>query len=228
MSNLPAAVAQNQGLIIRLMETQVELSDAVRTALEATTTAIGAIGEKTADAIEEQGRRIGRIEAGLEEFAEEQRQFNERSEARMGRVESDIGATKGGHVRTKLAGLIPDLAEEIGIEEPDVVPTEELVAMARRITGAIRDELRSFRQADLVVRGTREGETVYLAVEASWTADGTDTNRASRNAGFITRATGTAAIPVIASVRNTNEATETIDAGQVRWYRIEERDMQAE
>ena len=73
-----------------------------------------------------------------------------------------------------------------------------------------------------------EGKTVYLAAEASWTADGTDVDRASRNAGFVTQATGSAAIPVIASVRNTDEARESVDSGEALWYRIEERDTQAE
>ena len=146
----------------------------------------------------------------------------------MGRIESDIGATKGGHVRTKLDRLAPDLAEEVGVEDPSTVPTGEIVAMARKITGATRNELRSFRQADLILRGTMEGKTIYLAVEASWTADGTDVDRASRNAGFVAQATGSAAIPVIASVRNTDEAGEAVDAGEAFWYRIEERDTQAE
>ena len=40
VSMLPAAVAQNQGLIIRLMERQVELASAVNTALDAMVSAM--------------------------------------------------------------------------------------------------------------------------------------------------------------------------------------------
>ena len=44
ISMLPAAVAQNQGLIIQLMERQVELASAVNTALDAVVSAMSQAG----------------------------------------------------------------------------------------------------------------------------------------------------------------------------------------
>ena len=48
ISTLPAAVAQNQGLIIRLTERQVELADAVNNTLDAVVSAMNQAGENTA------------------------------------------------------------------------------------------------------------------------------------------------------------------------------------
>ena len=161
-------------------------------------------------------------------FNEEQRVFNSNAEARMGRIESDISAAKGGHVRTLLIDLLPDLAEEMELQVTRTIPREELVGIARRVSSATRDELRSFRRADLVVLASRDQDSLYLAIEASWTASRRDTDRAERNARFLAETTGVPAIPVIASVRNTREAAETVESGAVRWYQIEERDVQVE
>ena len=71
ISMLPAAVAQNQGLIIRLMERQVELASAVNTALDAVVSAMSQAGENTAGALEAHGRRIEGVESALAELREE-------------------------------------------------------------------------------------------------------------------------------------------------------------
>ena len=161
-------------------------------------------------------------------FNAEQHAFNANADARMNRIESDISATKGGHVRTLLDNLMPDMIEELGFETARAIRRGELVRIARSITNATQDELRSFRRADMVLHATNAQGNFYLAIEASFTANLNDTGRAQRNSGFLTQATGTPAIPVIASVRNTHEATELIESGTVRWYQIEERDTQPE
>ena len=71
ISMLPAAVAQNQGLIIRLMERQVELASAVNSALDAVVSAMSQAGENTAMALEAHGRRIEGVESALAELREE-------------------------------------------------------------------------------------------------------------------------------------------------------------
>ena len=164
----------------------------------------------------------------FDSFVAEQHAFNANADARMNRIESDISATKGGHVRTLLDNLMPDMIEELGFETARAIPRGELVRIARSITNATQDELRSFRRADMVLHATNAQGNFYLAIEASFTANLNDTGRAQRNSGFLTQATGTPAIPVIASVRNTHEATELIESGTVRWYQIEERDTQPE
>ena len=86
ISMLPAAVAQNQGLIIRLMERQVELARAVNTALDAVVSAMSQAGENTAVALETHGRRIEGVESALAELREE----GQRTRESLGQVMADV------------------------------------------------------------------------------------------------------------------------------------------
>ena len=110
ISMLPAAVAQNQGLIIRLMERPVELARAVNTALEAVVSAMNQAGENTARALEVHGRRIEGIESALAELREE----GQRTRESLGQVLSDVK-----HLRT------------------DVAETKQLQSDVRRIDGRL-------------------------------------------------------------------------------------------
>lgn len=60
-------------------------------------------------------------------------------------------------------------------------------------------------------------------MEVYYTADGRDTGRAIRNAGYLTRFTGDPARPAVASIRNDREIQNLIDNGQVYWYELEDR-----
>ena len=78
-----------------------------------------------------------------------------------------------------------------------------------------------------MAEATSETDTVYIAVEISYTAALRDAARARRNAGLLTRFTGHRATPAIAGVRNDNEVPELVGTGAVHWRRIAERDLQA-
>ena len=191
------------------------------------------------------GEDLLELPAKFNDFAERQQQTNERLErtledlrrmnanveARMNRMESDIGSVKGWFVLARLKDFVVDFSEVMNCELAHVLDVNELALMSKRIADATPDELRSFRRADKVMlAGDRaaNGSPVYLAVEASYTGSKNDTDRAERNARFLTDVTGIRAIPVIASVRNTREVAELIEGGNVRWYEIEERYIQAE
>ena len=170
--------------------------------------------------------RMNRMDNTLEEL----RRMNANAEARMNRMESDMSAVKGGHIRARLDNLYYDLTERMRLELAHVLERSEIVLVSRRIPDVAPEELDSFRQADMVILAADRagGPPLYLAIEASWTGSRYDTDRAQRNARLLTAATGIPAVPVIASVRNTHEVDGLIESGAVRWYRIEERDVQAE
>ena len=109
ISMLPAAVAQNQGLIIRLMERQVELASAVNTALDAVVSAMSQAGENTAQALEAHGRRIEGVESALAELREEGRKTQEL----LGQVLTDVKQlqTDMTQVKTDVKQLQSDMAE---------------------------------------------------------------------------------------------------------------------
>ena len=97
ISALPAAVAQNQGLIIRLMERQLELARAVNTALDAVVSAMSQAGENTAGALEVHGRRIEGVESALAELREE----GQRTRESLGQVLTDVKQLRADMTETK-------------------------------------------------------------------------------------------------------------------------------
>ena len=168
--------------------------------------------------------------ARVETFMREQSRISANAEARMNRMESDISNIKDGHIRVEFGRMIYDMIEDMGYNSTEILSPTDLVLMARRIPNATRNELRSFRLADLVALATNpaNGEPVYIAAEASWTGNEYDVTRAQRNARFLTEITGIPAIPVVASVRNTREAQAIIDAGAIQWHRIDPSDARPE
>ena len=97
ISALPAAVAQNQGLIIGLMERQLELARAVNTALDAVVSAMSQAGENTAGALEAHGRRIEGVESALAELREE----GQRTRESLGQVLTDVKQLRPDMTETK-------------------------------------------------------------------------------------------------------------------------------
>ena len=193
----------------------------------------------------------------MEEFVDQQRQFNNqvqgsidqvqgsidqvqgsigqlqeanaRFEARMDRIEGDISVVKGGHARSRGVDAAPAIADDLGLEYVRTISRAELVALARELddTDVTAGDRRSFRDADLIIEASDGNETVYAAVEVSYTADRRDSDRAGRNARYLARLRRCLAHAVVASVRNDHALQELVDAGDIHWHQLEERDLQA-
>ena len=189
--------------------------------------------------IERLDRSIERIDRFIEEQRlcnEEQRLCNERIDRsialitnRLGRIESDIGIVKGGHARTHVGEFAEIIASNLALEFVSKLTPKGLDDIAKGITDATADvyQKESFINADLVIQAaTDNGETVYIAVETSWTADLRDSRRAIRNARYLNNATGNEAVAVVASVRNDHGVAELIGSGDIRWHRIPDRDLE--
>ena len=102
----------------------------------------------------------------------------------------------------------------------------DLVALLRDETGIAPDDRRSFYGADLVVEARNaEGAVCHVAVEASYTADRRDSDRALRNAGYLTRCTGRPAIAVVASLHNDDHVQVLVDRGSIHWYALDKEDL---
>ena len=170
---------------------------------------------------------IDQTEAFISEqrqFNSQQRQFNEAFVRRLNRIEGDVGIFRAFFARDALQSEATGIAMDLGLEYVRIVPREELTDMTRRAVGRIPiNELRSFRRADLVIEATDGSSTHYISVEASYAADQRDTDRAQRNARFLTEFTGQTAHPVIASVRNDHYAEQQIESGAVYWLPLDDR-----
>lgn len=179
-------------------------------------------------------QRLGNVEQRLDNV--EQRLDN--VEQRLGNVETavnslrdDLAPLKGTHARNAALREADLLAEELGFTLVRTLDQQDIRALvqAQNTADIPANELRSFRRADLVLEATdRAGETCYLAVEVSFTANGRDTTRAVRNAGFLSRFTGRRCRAVVAGLHQDRRIQASIESGAVSWYQLDPQTLEAE
>ena len=173
------------------------------------------------DFIEEQKT----FNAGVTEFITEQKALNRR-------VERDLGILKGNAARRLLQLHHDTILEIFHLDFVRTLGRDDLSRMVHNSGIATQIEFgqrRSFYAADLVLEGTdAEGITHYVAAEGSFTADRRDTDRARRNAEFLTKFTGYTAHPMVASVSNDHEVQELVDAGAIGWFQLDARELEAD
>lgn len=215
-SMLPAAVAQNQGLIITLMERQVELSGATITAMEAVVPAIGQIGERTAAALEAHNLEVSELreksqktlvvlaqtQADVKQLQTDVRRTDERLDRGFGtnyesKVSWNIRSILGQHAGVRNSRVLkgPNLRTDLDFETQ-----VENAEAAGAITEEESDELWLL---DLIVSGTLRGtqEGVYVAVEVSITANDDDVNRAADRVETLRKVTGGPVMAMVIATR---------------------------
>lgn len=164
----------------------------------------------------------------MQRFVEQQSALNERLLQRLDRMEGDISGLKGDYARQRTLRDAPGIAEDMGLEYVRTLSERDLAQLARQgldndSLRERRDQLRSFRNADLVIE-TRDGVTTrYVAIEISFTADHRESDRAVRNAELLTEFTGATAVPAVASVRNDKYVERQVELGNIFWHPLEDR-----
>ena len=147
-------------------------------------------------------------------------------EGQLNQLRIDIGPLKAAHVRNAARSAADAIAEKQGLELVAILGRQELGALLRSSDthGISKDDLESFRFADMVLRATDpDGVECYVAVEVSYTANGRDTRRAVRNAEYLTRFTGCRACAVVAGQRFDNRIREALKSGAVAWFELHQR-----
>ena len=169
--------------------------------------------------------RFAQFAAYVNDFIEEQRAINRR-------VERDLGILKGNAARRLLQLHLDTILEIFQLDFVRTLGRNDLSGMVRNSGIATQIEFgqrRSFYAADLVLEGIdTDGNTCYVAAEGSFTADRRDTDRARRNAEFLTRFTGCTAYPMVASVSNDREVQALVDAGAIGWFWLDPRELEAD
>jgi len=148
-------------------------------------------------------------------------------DARLQAITNDLGDLKGhaaGRAARDHAETLPDL---LGLAHVTTLNRRDLVGLLAPAASEIAaGDRQSFFRADLVVEArAADGSACYVAVEASYTADRRDSDRALRNAGYLTRCTGQPAHAVVASLRNDRDVQDLVDAGTIHWHRLTEKDL---
>ena len=161
----------------------------------------------------------------VDHFIEAQLQFNDRTGDNIKRLTDDVGHLKGWATRGKVRDEASLIAHEMGLEFVRIVPRTEMLDLARAVAqGApLSGELRSFYKADLVIEAT-DGDDApcYVMVEASYTANRRDADRARRNAALMTQVTGMPAKAVVGGVRLHESIRQIVESGEIYWFEVDD------
>ena len=195
--------------------------------------------EKQMEALE---KRVELLEKRLDDFEEnvnarfdalEERvdELDRRTERRFQRVFDDLSILRAAHARNAAREQAPSIVEDMGLQWIRNLKVIDILNMiAGKDTSDIpRNLMRRFRRADLFVETTdAQGETCYVAVEVSYTADERDTDRAITFAGYLNRFTQRSTYPAVASLRMDNRIEGLVESGSVFWYEMLPEDLQIE
>ena len=185
------------------------------------------------------------IDGRLEAMASDIGEINERQKAmtegidqrpakmdeRFDKIDLHLGYLRGAHASNVVQRNASLIADDMGYLVVTQLPREELIAFANmaRAAGKTENDVRSFREADLVmlVRDSN-GEPAYIAVEASFTVASKDVNRAKRNAEYLEEFTGLPALGVVAGVDIATGREQNAKSVGVHCYHIPVKDLEAD
>lgn len=236
--------------LIRLLDENPEWLEAVRSRLltrellempqtlarfvETTNQRFDALEENTNRRFDALEQRMGTVESDIVVIKADV-QTLQATTARMERdiqvIRNDMGYLKAGHARNSAVEEAAFIANEMGLRYVETLSREQagILVEENDTSDLAPGDRRSFSRSDLVIRAVEgEDRPCYIAVEISYTANGRDTDRAIRNAGYLTRFTGNPAYPAIAGVRLDNRVRRQVDSGQVFFYELEEEKLEVE
>ena len=171
------------------------------------------------DHLQEEVSKLMELPAKVDRLQEEVRQ-----------ITTDLAPIRGSHARDAALRAIRRIARIVNCRLQEQLNDDDLHDFTANndTTGITPEDLRSFENADIVLRTSHRdtGEINYIAVEASFTGGEDDTRRALRNARYLTLFTGQPAHAVVAALRLTPEAEEAIKQGNVTWYETERRHLE--
>jgi hypothetical protein len=128
-----------------------------------------------------------------------------------------IGDMRGLFASQKVVREAAIVADRMGMRvvrtlEPQDVIDIWNVGKAEGLTDGIsKDYEDSFKNADLIIEAqSNDRAPHFIAVEISYTADGRDTERAIRNAEYITKFTGTPTYAAVAGIFKDNRIDEVL------------------
>lgn len=204
--------------LIRILDDNPEWADALRARL--LTKELIELPEKFTQFVAEMNR-----------FVEATNRRFDALENRVASIQDDVGILKGAHARSAALRETPFIASEMGFRWVKDLTAFDLWGLIddADTSGIPTNELRSFRRADLIIEATdQDGNPCYIAVEISFTANGRDTSRALRNAGFLIRFTGKHAYSAVVGLRRDDRIQDLIDSGEVFWYQLDPEVLEAE
>ena len=183
--------------------------------------------DQLTERVEQIAEQLAQLTKRVDELTERVASLAERMDRRFDQVANDFTWLKGRAAMEAAREQSHAIAVALGLRRQLYLHGNEILDLARHqnTTDISVGDLASFSRADLLMEATDDaGETHYIAVEVSFTADNRDTRRAIHNADYLTRFTGRSAHAVVAAYRHDREIQPVIDSGQVLWYPLDEDD----
>ena len=184
------------------------------------------------------GEELLQLPARFEAFRQDMTAFAKSTDERLGRLEegqqeirADMAILKGHHARNAAVTESRRICRTLDCRQTRLMDGEwsENLVDHGDTTNIPTGDLTSFQNADLIIQAANRenGRTVYIPVEASFTARSHDFDRASRNARLIEHFKNEPAIPVVASrYLSTEVRTDILQAikeGRIHWFQIDQK-----
>ncbi len=239
IERLEAVTQRNSDNIARLTEATQRTSDRIER-LEAVTQRNSDNIARLTEATQRTSDRIERLEAVTQHNSDNIARLTEATQRNsdnidnlsqeVKRINNSIGELKGNAARRALNWHFGYIADAMGFRLRNTLTRHDRWDMAHRqdISDIPVGQRRSFYEADLVMEVTdRAGEIHYIAVEASYTADTRDSDRAIRNAKFLTRFTGRPAHAAVVGRHYDYTIQALIEEKEsaIHWYPLKDEDF---
>ena len=187
--------------------------------------------EARQDKFEATQQEMLRTQQGFQQSLDEFKQTQDELVRGQQRLEIIVGDLKGAFARRAAEDEADEIADAMGMRFIRVLERAELRKLTEAPAGRAlpANDRRSFRRADLIIEAEADdGQRGYIAVEVSYTADARDTNRAIRNAGYLTRFTGQTAYAAVAASLRDHRVDHIFDQGHAFWYELESDTLQVD
>ena len=181
--------------------------------------------DQLAERVDQVEEQLARLTERVDRLAEQLAQLTERMDLRFNRLADDLTWLKDVGAVSIADKQAMSISEDLGLEYEKHLTQREVRELIRNHDTAdiAPGDLRSFRSADMIIEAAdAAGQSHYIAVEVSFTADRRDIDRPIRNAGYLTRFTGKPAHAVVAANRKDREIQPAIDSGHVHWCQLDE------
>ncbi len=216
--------------LIRILDEHPEWNEALRSRM--LSRELLELPQAFAEFAESTDRRLAALETTLAEFVANTDRRLLALETGQTRLESRLAPIAAAHARSGALRIAARIVRVVGCREYRILELGDLLDI---IDDADTDdippnELASFENADLIIEAIRrdDGDTHYIAVEASYTGNWRDVDRATRNAGYLTRFTGRTAHAVVAAQRIRPGIERLVERGEVHWAQILPRELETE
>ncbi len=136
-------------------------------------------------------------------------------EVSIQKLRNDIAPVKAAHARNAAIEDAVAIAGDLGLRHTKTLTREEIWEITED------GDTSGISSNEILEAVDKDGESCYIAVEISFTANGRDTSRAIRNAEFLKRFTGRRSVASVAGLYRDNRIDEALESGSVFWRQLD-------